>query len=111
MLTRRQFVSAAAASAAVLAQTPNVFAATYDRSQTVDVQAEGQGLRLTIENVDAQGNSAKAVIVDFNDGKFHPVRGSPLRRTGRQSGQRLYSVGYPNKGRKSGPDLNQRSVC
>ena len=30
MLTRRQFVSAAAASAAVLAQSPDVFAATYD---------------------------------------------------------------------------------
>ena len=39
------------------------------------VQAEGQGLRLTIENVDAEGNLAKAVIINFDDGKFHSVRG------------------------------------
>jgi len=53
----------------------STFVGPPPRSQTVDVQAEGQVLRLTIENIDAQGNSAKAVIVDFNDGKFHPVTG------------------------------------
>jgi hypothetical protein len=57
--------------------TKSTFNGPAPRSQTVAVQAEGQGVRLTIENVDAQGNSAKAVIINFDDGKFHPV-GAPL---------------------------------
>jgi hypothetical protein len=45
------------------------------RSQTAIVQTEGQGLKITLEGIDAQGNPAKAVIVNFNDGKSHPVTG------------------------------------
>jgi hypothetical protein len=59
----------------------NVMKSTFNgpppRSQIVAVQQEGQGLTLTIENVDAEGNTAKAVIVNFGDGKFRPVR-APL---------------------------------
>jgi hypothetical protein len=55
--------------------TKSTFNGPPPRSQIVAVQAEGQGLRLTIENVDAEGNTAKAVIINFGDGKFHPVRG------------------------------------
>jgi len=55
--------------------TKSTFNGPPPRSQIVAVQAEGQGLRLTIENIDAEGNSANAVIVNFGDGRFHPVRG------------------------------------
>jgi len=57
--------------------TKSTFNGPPPMSQIVAVQAEGQGLRLTIENVDAEGNTAKAVIINFGDGKFHPVR-APL---------------------------------
>jgi hypothetical protein len=57
--------------------TKSTFNGPPPRSQIVAVQAEGQGLRLTIENVDAEGNTAKAVIINFGEGRFHPVR-APL---------------------------------
>jgi hypothetical protein len=47
------------------------------RSQTSNIQAEGQGLRITNEGIDAQGNPTKAVIVLLDDGKSHPVTGVP----------------------------------
>jgi hypothetical protein len=47
------------------------------RSQTLSIQAEGQGFRLTFDTVDAQGNSTKRTNVDFDDGKSHPVTGVP----------------------------------
>jgi hypothetical protein len=47
------------------------------RSRTLTNQAEGQGLKITLEEVDAQGNSSKAVIMTFNDGRSHPVTGMP----------------------------------
>ena len=40
-------------------------------------QAEGQGLRLTLEGIDEHGNPAKAVIMNFEDGKSYPVTGMP----------------------------------
>ena len=39
--------------------------------------ANSEGLRTTIETIDAQGNSAKRVNVIFDDGKFHPTTGTP----------------------------------
>ena len=42
-------------------------------SQLVTAQVEGQTLKFTLEGVDAQGNLAKAVVVNFGDGTFHPV--------------------------------------
>jgi hypothetical protein len=47
------------------------------RSITVAFQAEEQGLRLTFDIIDAQGNSAKGVVMLFDDGKPHPVTGNP----------------------------------
>jgi hypothetical protein len=60
----------------------NVAKSTYSpgpppRSQTATYQAEGQGLRLTVEAIDAQGNPAKAVFVLHDDGKSYPVTGVP----------------------------------
>jgi hypothetical protein len=61
----------------------NVAKSTYSpgpppRSQTVTYRAEGQGLRLTVEGVDAQGNPAKLDFgVIFDDGKSHPLSGVP----------------------------------
>jgi len=44
----------------------------------VTYQPDGQGLRLTIEAVDAQGNPTKVDFgVIFDDGKSHPVTGIP----------------------------------
>jgi hypothetical protein len=45
------------------------------RSRTITTQAEGQGHKFTVEEVDAQGNPSKAVLMTFNDGKSHPVTG------------------------------------
>ena len=48
------------------------------RSATLTFQAEGQGgLRVTIETVDAQGNTTKGGGALPNDGNFHPVAGNP----------------------------------
>jgi hypothetical protein len=45
------------------------------RSQTMIMEAVGQGVRGTIEGINAQGNPEKAVIMLFNDGKSHPATG------------------------------------
>jgi hypothetical protein len=45
------------------------------RSQTITTQTEGQGLRLTIDTIDAQGNPAKGVLTVIDDGKSYPVTG------------------------------------
>jgi hypothetical protein len=47
------------------------------RSGTLTFQEDGQGLRATVETIDAQGNPAKRVTVIFDDGKSHPVRDAP----------------------------------
>jgi hypothetical protein len=47
------------------------------RSQTLTYQAEGQGLRVSVDTVDAQGNAAKASFALFFDGKSYPVTGLP----------------------------------
>jgi len=47
------------------------------KSQTSTAEAVGQGMKLTNEGINAQGNPAKAVIMSFNDGKFHPVTDVP----------------------------------
>jgi hypothetical protein len=47
------------------------------RSQTLTYQAEGQGLRVTVDTIDAQGNPAKGAFVLFFDGKSYPVTGIP----------------------------------
>jgi len=47
------------------------------RSVTTTYQAEGEGVRGTIEVIDAQGNPRNAVFVGFKDGMFHPVAGNP----------------------------------
>ncbi len=47
------------------------------RSQTSNIQAEGQGLKVTLEGIDAQGNPTKVDFgVYFYDGKSYPVAGS-----------------------------------
>jgi hypothetical protein len=47
------------------------------RSQTITTQAEGQGLRFTIDTIDAQGNPTKAVLMSIDDGRSYPVTGNP----------------------------------
>jgi hypothetical protein len=47
------------------------------RSGTLTFQEDGQGLRTTIEGVDAQGNPAKRVTVIFDDGKSRPSTAGP----------------------------------
>jgi hypothetical protein len=47
------------------------------RSQTTTAEAAGQGIRFTLDGINAQGNPAKNVVMTFNDGKFHPVTGAP----------------------------------
>jgi hypothetical protein len=47
------------------------------RSRTVTTLAEGQGHKFTLEEIDAEGNPSKAVIMTFNDGKSHPVTAVP----------------------------------
>jgi hypothetical protein len=47
------------------------------RSQTATFQAEGQGLRETLEATNAQGNPANGVFMIFDDGKSYPVTGNP----------------------------------
>jgi hypothetical protein len=47
------------------------------RSQTASFQAEGKGLRETLEAINAQGNSANGVFMIFDDGKSYPVMGNP----------------------------------
>jgi hypothetical protein len=46
-------------------------------SRTLTFQAEGQGLRVTFDFIDAQGNQAKGTDVLSNDGKFRPIAGIP----------------------------------
>jgi hypothetical protein len=49
------------------------------RSLILTFQPEGQGHRLTIENINAQGNPAKVVVIrpnDDGDGKPYPVTGA-----------------------------------
>jgi hypothetical protein len=43
------------------------------KSQTSTVEAVGQGIRITNDGVDAQGNPAKNVVQLFNDGQAHPI--------------------------------------
>ena len=45
------------------------------RSQTSTVEAFGQGIRITNDGVNAQGNPAKNEVLLFNDGKSHPLTG------------------------------------
>jgi hypothetical protein len=40
-------------------------------------QAEGKGLRETLEAINAQGNPANGVFMIFDDGKSYPVTGNP----------------------------------
>ncbi len=47
------------------------------RSGTATLQAEGQGFRLTLEGINAQGNPVNVVDMIFDDGKSHPVMGNP----------------------------------
>jgi hypothetical protein len=47
------------------------------RSRTLTYHAEGQGIRVTLESVDAQGNTTKGSDVAFDDGKSYPVTGNP----------------------------------
>jgi hypothetical protein len=46
-------------------------------SQTATFQADGQGLRETLQAVNAQGNPANGVFMIFDDGKSYPVTGNP----------------------------------
>jgi hypothetical protein len=62
--------------------TLNLAKSTYSpgpppRSQTITTQAEGQGLRFTLDTVDAQGKPTKAVLLAVDDGKSYPVTGNP----------------------------------
>jgi hypothetical protein len=47
------------------------------RSGTATFQAEGQGLRGTVEGINAQGNPTKLVVMLFDDGKSYPATGNP----------------------------------
>jgi hypothetical protein len=48
------------------------------RSQTVNFEAVGQGLRATADVIDAQGNSTKVVFGPYSfDGKSYPITGAP----------------------------------
>ena len=48
------------------------------RSNTAIWEAVGQGVRVTAEGIDAQGNPMKAVFgPNFSDGKSYPITGSP----------------------------------
>jgi hypothetical protein len=48
------------------------------KSGTAKVEAVGQGVRITAEIIDAQGNLTKLDYgVVFVDGKFYPVTGTP----------------------------------
>jgi len=74
--------TALAQSALVGTWKLNLAKSTYSpgpppRSQTATVQAEGQGLRITVDVINAQGDPAKVVLAEFHDGKFHPVTGVP----------------------------------
>jgi hypothetical protein len=60
----------------------NLAKSTYNpgpppKSQTGTVEAEGQGLKITFEGINAQSNPAKNVLVETHDGKFHPMTGNP----------------------------------
>jgi hypothetical protein len=46
------------------------------RSQTLTFETEGQGHRVTVETINAQGNLAKAVFIRHDDGKSYPVTGN-----------------------------------
>ena len=46
-------------------------------SGTTIFEAVGPGIKITADGIDAQGNPAKAVIMNFNDAKSHPVTGVP----------------------------------
>jgi hypothetical protein len=48
------------------------------RSGTATFQAEGQGLRVTLEAINDQGNPTKRVFMIFDDGKSYPVTGNPV---------------------------------
>jgi hypothetical protein len=48
------------------------------RSQTATVEAEGQGLKFSLDTINAQGNPAKGGFIEYHDGKFHPVTGNPV---------------------------------
>ena len=47
------------------------------RSRTLTYQAEGQGIRVTFEYIDAEGNVTKGNDLVFDDGKSRPVAGNP----------------------------------
>jgi hypothetical protein len=48
------------------------------RSLTIDIQAEGQGYKVNLEGIDAQGNPVKGGFGPYLlDGKPYPVTGNP----------------------------------
>jgi hypothetical protein len=47
------------------------------KAGTLNIQSEGQGLRVINEGVDAQGNPTKTDRVQFLDAKSYPVPGEP----------------------------------
>jgi hypothetical protein len=48
------------------------------RSQSVNYEAVGQGLRVTADVIDAEGNSTKVVFGPYSfDGKSYPITGAP----------------------------------
>jgi hypothetical protein len=80
------------------------------RSQTITTQAEGQGLRFTIDTIDAQGNPAKGVLAAIDDGKSYPMTG--VSGYDAASFKQVNDIlGHPNKRREGSPDTNQRNVC
>lgn len=46
------------------------------QSQTLNYEAVGQGMRVTANGIDAQGNPTKVVFEVFFDGKPYPVTGT-----------------------------------
>jgi hypothetical protein len=61
----------------------NLAKSTYNpgpppKSNTLNIQAEGQGFRVTTEGIGAQGNSTGVNFGFFTtDGKFYPITGVP----------------------------------
>jgi hypothetical protein len=47
------------------------------KSQTVNIQAEGQGHKFTITTADPAGKTATSVVMRTYDGMPHPVAGNP----------------------------------
>jgi hypothetical protein len=47
------------------------------RSQTNIYQQDGQNIKGTVQQVDAQGNATTTVLMHIYDGQSHPVTGNP----------------------------------